>query len=55
MKEADRCKTCNGAKIIDNEKKLEVSIEPGVPHEYVYKYTGEADEAPGIIAGDLNV
>jgi DnaJ homolog subfamily A member 2 len=45
MKEADRCKTCSGGKIVDNEKKLEIALEPGVPNEYVYKYTGEADEA----------
>lgn len=45
MKDGDRCKTCNGQKIVDNEKKMEISIEPGVPDEYVYKFTGEADEA----------
>lgn len=45
MKEADRCKTCSGAKIVDNEKVVEVPLEPGVPHEYSYKFTGEADEA----------
>lgn len=55
MKDADRCKACDGKKIVDNEKKVEVPLEPGVPHEYSYKFTGEADEAPGIMAGDLYV
>lgn len=45
MKEGDRCKVCDGKKIVDNEKKIEVPLEPGVPHEYSYKFTGEADEA----------
>jgi DnaJ-class molecular chaperone len=34
---------------------LEVSLEPGVYHEYDYKFTGEGDEAPGIMAGDIYV
>lgn len=45
MKESDRCKTCSGQKIVDNEKKIEIAIEPGVPNEFNIKYTGEADEA----------
>lgn len=44
MDEADRCKTCSGNKIVDNEKKMDVPLEPGVPHEFSYKFTGEADE-----------
>lgn len=55
MKESDRCKVCEGNKIVDEEKKIEVPLEPGVPHEYSYKFTGEADEAPNIMAGDLYV
>lgn len=34
---------------------IEVGLEPGCPHEYDYVYTGESDEAPGIMAGDLHV
>jgi len=34
---------------------IEVSVEPGVPHEHDYVLTGESDEAPGILAGDLHV
>ena len=44
MKESDKCKICLGKKIVDNVKEIEVPVEPGVPHEYNYKLTGEADE-----------
>jgi DnaJ-class molecular chaperone len=45
MKEEDCCKGCKGKKIVENIKDLEVPVDPGVPHEYSYKFTGEADEA----------
>jgi len=40
---------------MDVTKTIEVAVEPGVPHDYDYIFTGESDEAPGIIAGDLYV
>ena len=40
----DRCKTCKGNKVIEEKKTLEVSVEPGVPHEFDYVITGEGDE-----------
>lgn len=49
MKDADRCKVCSGTKIVDNEKKIEVPLDPGVPNDHSYKFTGEADEAVIII------
>ena len=30
-------------------------LEPGVPHEHDYILTGEGEEAPEIMAGDLYV
>jgi len=33
---------------------IEVPIQKGVPNEYDYILTGEAHEAPGIMAGDLH-
>lgn len=50
-----RCKECGGEKIAEVKKVIEVGLEPGCPHEYEYIYTGESDEAPGIMAGDLHV
>jgi len=53
--EKDRCKGCKGQRIIDSTKTVEVAVEPGVPDQNDYIFTGESDEAPGIIAGDLYV
>jgi len=36
-------------------KTIEVSLEPGVPDGHDILYTGEGDEGPGILAGDLVV
>lgn len=36
-------------------KNVEVTLEPGVPNEHDYVLTGESDEGPGILAGDLHV
>lgn len=55
MKEEDRCKVCKGEKIKEEEAELEVAIEAGCPHEHDYIFTGESDEYPGIIAGDIYV
>jgi len=49
------CKTCKGNKIVQEQKTIEVAIEPGVPHEHHITFTGDADEYPGIMAGDLIV
>jgi len=49
------CKECKGNKIVQENKTIEVPIEQGVPHEHHITFTGEADEYPGIMAGDLIV
>lgn len=53
--EKTRCTECKGKKTIEKDKVLEVSIEPGCPHEHDYIFTGESDEYPGIMAGDIYV
>jgi DnaJ family protein A protein 2 len=55
MKEADRCSECKGEKIKKVAKELEVAIEPGCPHDHDYIFTGEGDEYPNIIPGDIYV
>lgn len=50
-----KCKSCKAEKIVEKSKIIEVGLEPGCPHEHDYVYTGESDEAPGIMAGDLYV
>lgn len=51
----NKCKTCDGDKIIEQKSTVEVGLEPGCPNEYDYVQTGESDEYPGIMAGDLHV
>ncbi|EGR27783.1 hypothetical protein IMG5_189070 [Ichthyophthirius multifiliis] len=55
IKDEDICQCCKGLKIVENEREIEVPIEPGVPDQYNCLFTGEADEGPGIMAGDLYV
>lgn len=40
MDEKDKCKECQGKKVFEKEKVLEVSIEPGCPDEHDYIFTG---------------
>jgi DnaJ family protein A protein 2 len=53
FEEADRCQSCEGKRIIKKVKKFDIPIEPGVPHEHDIVMSGEADELPGTLAGDL--
>lgn len=39
----------------DSKTTLDVAIEPGVPDEHDYIFTGESDELPNVIAGDVHV
>jgi len=40
---------------VNKKTTIEVPIEKGVPNEHDYVITGEAHEAPGVMAGDLHV
>lgn len=53
MDEKDKCKKCNGKKIMDQKKTLEVAVEAGVPDKHDIIMHSEGDEQPGIHAGDL--
>ena len=46
-------KTDQGEKIVKEKKILEVVIDKGTPNNYQYKFHGEADEHPGVEAGDV--
>jgi DnaJ family protein A protein 2 len=52
---ANQCKTCKGKKINLEKKTVEVPIEQGAPNEHHITFTGEGDEIPGAMAGDLIV
>lgn len=49
----DRCKECSGKKVQQEKKVLEVGIEKGMKHNDKITFRGQADEAPGMEAGDL--
>ena len=51
--EADKCKNCNGKKVIKEKKVLEASIDKGSPHGEKYIFHGESDEHPDKEAGDV--
>lgn len=52
---ADICKTCKGRKVFEQNKTLDVYIEPGTPDKHVIDFYGEGDEYPGVSAGDVKV
>lgn len=53
MNPKDRCKTCNGKKVISERKVLEVHIDKGMKSGQQIKFQGESDQAPGVIPGDV--
>ncbi|ANZ75650.1 BA75_01934T0 [Komagataella pastoris] len=50
---ADRCKACSGKKITNERKILEVNIERGMRHGQKVVFSGESDQAPDVIPGDV--
>lgn len=53
MDEKDKCKACKGNKVYKDRKVLEVNIEKGMAHGQKIKFSGEADEVPGTLPGDV--
>lgn len=51
--EKDKCKSCKGKKTYKDRKVLEVAVEKGMRNGQKIKFSGEADELPGTIAGDV--
>lgn len=51
--EKNKCKHCNGKKVIKEKKLLEAEIDKGSPNGYQYTFHGEADEYPGTEPGDV--
>jgi len=53
IKDEDKCKDCKGKKVVKEKKILQVYIDRGMRHEQKIVFSGEADEAPGLEAGDI--
>jgi len=51
--ERDKCRSCSGSKVYKDKKVLEVNIEKGMKNGQKIKFSGEADETPGSIPGDV--
>lgn len=51
----DRCKTCEGNKVVKNSKVLEVHIDKGMVDNQRIPFIGEADQDPSYEPGDINV
>lgn len=48
-----RCKPCSGKGVTKERKVLEVYVERGMKHGQKLVFRGEADESPGVEAGDV--
>jgi len=55
IKEKDKCQKCMGNKIIQEKKVLEVFIDKGMRHGQKVVFSGEGDQAPDTIPGDIVV
>eukprot|EP01118_Nematostelium_gracile_P005159 TRINITY_DN1621_c0_g1_i1.p1 TRINITY_DN1621_c0_g1~~TRINITY_DN1621_c0_g1_i1.p1 ORF type:complete len:410 (-),score=148.08 TRINITY_DN1621_c0_g1_i1:39-1268(-) len=53
IKEADKCVNCKGKKVTKEKKVLQVYIDKGMKHGQKIVFSGEADEYPGVEAGDI--
>jgi len=51
--EANKCKNCNGKKVVKEKKVLEAVIDKGSPHGEKYIFHGESDEHPDREPGDV--
>ncbi|KAG0230057.1 Type I HSP40 co-chaperone [Actinomortierella wolfii] len=49
----DKCKQCNGRKVTQTRKVLEVHIDRGMKDGRKIVFSGEGDQAPGTVPGDV--
>ena len=48
-----QCPACRGKRLVAEKRNLEVYLEPGMGNGSVIRLSEAADEAPGMIAGDI--
>jgi DnaJ family protein A protein 2 len=53
IREKDRCKTCKGKKVTQEKKILDVYVDKGMKNGQKITFSGEGDQAPDIIPGDV--
>uniref|UniRef100_A0A0P4VVM1 DnaJ homolog subfamily A member 1 n=1 Tax=Scylla olivacea TaxID=85551 RepID=A0A0P4VVM1_SCYOL len=49
----DRCKTCEGRKVVKERKILEVHVDKGMEDGQKIVFSGEGDQEPGLEPGDI--
>ena len=49
----DKCKTCNARKVVSEKKMLEVHVDKGMKGGQTITFSGESDQAPGVVPGDV--
>jgi DnaJ family protein A protein 2 len=49
----DKCKTCNARKTVSEKKMLEVHVDKGMKGGQTITFSGESDQAPGVVPGDV--
>ena len=49
----DKCKVCNGKKLVSERKFLEVHVDKGMKGGQTITFAGESDQAPDVIPGDV--
>ena len=53
INQKDKCKQCNGKKVVSEKKMLEVHIDKGMKGGQTITFRGESDQAPGVLPGDV--
>lgn len=53
ISDKDRCPQCKGDKVVQEKKILEVHVDKGMQNGQKITFTGDADEAPDTVTGDL--
>eukprot|EP00123_Amoebidium_parasiticum_P019476 comp25964_c0_seq1/m.47056 comp25964_c0_seq1/g.47056 ORF comp25964_c0_seq1/g.47056 comp25964_c0_seq1/m.47056 type:complete len:401 (-) comp25964_c0_seq1:30-1232(-) len=53
MAEKDRCKKCDGQKLVEEKKVFEVHVDPGMREGQRITFSGEGDQTPGLPPGDM--
>lgn len=51
----DRCKLCKGKKTVKESKIIEVEVDRGMKEGERITFSGEGDQAPGVLPGDIVV